>query len=74
MAGKCDWCNRSLGDSSYTQTVTENGTNYKSKERFCSSKCSYEYPYSCTPDKPWTLTWWQVVILLIILYQLGLFD
>ena len=54
MAKSCTWCNKYIGDNEqyWFKNVPIDGKVYPSKEVFCSKKCSHEYPYSPTADKP----------------------
>jgi hypothetical protein len=48
----CSWCNKYIGDKEkyWYKNVFEDGKEYKSKEIFCSAKCSHEYPYTPSAD------------------------
>lgn len=66
---RCAWCSKFIGknDPYWWHNVYEGDRKYKSKEVFCSAKCSHEYPYNCTakkPDKSWVL----IVIIIIIIW------
>jgi hypothetical protein len=73
MAKKCSWCNGYIGDKDqyWFHNVTENGKQYKSKEIFCSPKCSHEYPYRATPDKSNSTGCLIIIIIVIIIYYLS---
>jgi uncharacterized membrane protein len=66
MSRNCSWCNRYIADNAkyWYKDVHEDGKTYKSKEIFCSAKCSHQYPYSPTADKFGCLG--RLVILIII--------
>lgn len=67
MSLKCSWCNRFIGKNQYWyHNVTENGKEYKSKEIFCSPKCSHNYPHRATPDKPNYLSGCLILILFLV--------
>ncbi len=53
MAKRCSWCNGFIGDKDqyWYHHVNINGEQKKSKEKFCSPKCSYEYPHLVTPEE-----------------------
>lgn len=68
MAKSCTWCNKYIGDNEqyWFKNVPIDGKVYQSKEVFCSNKCSYEYPYSPTADKPNEGNIGCLVILIIV--------
>jgi uncharacterized membrane protein len=71
MARKCSWCNRLIGDNAeyWYKNVYEDGKSYKSREIFCSPKCSHEYPYAPTANKSGNLGTWLVLIIVgVIIY------
>jgi hypothetical protein len=51
MAKKCSWCNGYISDQYWIHYVNVGGKQKKSEQKFCSPKCSYEYPYQATPEK-----------------------
>ena len=53
MARRCSWCNGYIGDNDqyWFKNVNVNGKEIRSVQKFCSPKCSYEYPYQATPEK-----------------------
>ena len=52
MAMRCSWCNSYIGDEAqyWFHNVIVDGREVKSEQKFCSPKCSHEYPYQATPE------------------------
>ncbi len=73
MAKRCSWCNDYIGDDSqfWSHDLVEDGKKYKSKEIFCSPKCSHEYPHQTTPDKSNYSGVIVVFFIIILIYLLG---
>ena len=53
MAKRCSWCNGFIGDNDqfWFHNVNVGGKQKRSEQKFCSPKCSHEYPYQATPEK-----------------------
>lgn len=53
MARNCSWCNGYIGDNDqyWTHNIYIDGETKRSEQKFCSLKCSHEYPYQATPEK-----------------------
>ena len=53
MEKKCSWCNGYIGDKDqyWFHNIDVDGKTKKSEQKFCSPKCSHEYPYQTTPEK-----------------------
>lgn len=53
MAKRCSWCNAHIGDDDqfWFHNIQVGDKQKKSKEKFCSPKCSYEYPHETTPEE-----------------------
>ena len=63
----CSWCNKYISDKEkyWYKNVFDDGKEYKSKEIFCSAKCSHEYPYAASADKS-SSTGGCILVLLIV--------
>ena len=51
MEKKCSWCNGYIGEQYWFHNINVDGETKKSEQKFCSPKCSHEYPYQATPEK-----------------------
>lgn len=73
MARRCSWCNGYIGDKDqyWFHNLTENGKTYRSKEKFCSPKCSHEYPHLTTAEKSNSSGCLIAIVVIIVIYWLS---